>query len=83
MFQAVVTAAVTAVMAQVNSGGAGGGTEPQQQDRIQGHEKECSYKDFMTAKPKSFDGNGGVIALIRWSEKIESIFEICAYSEAN
>ncbi|XP_023751081.1 uncharacterized protein LOC111899460 [Lactuca sativa] len=37
----------------------------------------------MTAKPKYFDGNGGVIALTRWFEKIESIFQICACSEAN
>ena len=37
----------------------------------------------MNAKPKSFDENGGVISLTRWIEKIESVFEICACSEAN
>ena len=37
----------------------------------------------MNAKPKSFDGNRGVIALTRWIEKIKLVFEICACSKAN
>ncbi|XP_023768386.1 uncharacterized protein LOC111916968 [Lactuca sativa] len=82
MFQVAVIATVTASMAQVNAGGAGGGTDPQRQDGSQGKQKECSYKDFMTTKPKSFNGNGGVIALTRWLEKIECIYEICACSKA-
>ena len=36
----------------------------------------------MNAKPKSFDGNRGVIALTRWFEKIESVFEIYACRKA-
>ena len=36
----------------------------------------------MNAKPTSFDGTGGVISLSRWFEKIESIFEICAYAKS-
>ncbi|KAL7597560.1 hypothetical protein Lser_V15G22588 [Lactuca serriola] len=83
MFQAVVTTAMIATMAQVNAGGAGGRTDPQRQGESQGHQKECSYKYSMTAKPNSFDRNGGVIALNRWFEKIESIFKICVCSEAN
>ena len=86
MFQVAVTAAVAAAMSQMNpggSGGPGGGTQPQNQEGSQGHQKECSYKDFMNAKPKSFDDNGGVIALTRWLEKIKSIFEICACSESD
>ncbi|KAL7619184.1 hypothetical protein Lser_V15G04165 [Lactuca serriola] len=81
VFQAAVTAAVTAAMSQRNSGGSGGsggGTQTQNQDSNQGRRKEGSYKDFMNAKPTSFDGTGGVISLTQWFEKIESIFEICA-----
>ncbi|XP_023765409.1 uncharacterized protein LOC111913921 [Lactuca sativa] len=37
----------------------------------------------MNAKPTSFDGTRGVIALTQWFEKIESIFKICSCSEAN
>ena len=31
----------------------------------------CSYKDFSNYKPKNFYGNGGVVELTRWLEKIE------------
>ena len=86
VFQAAVTAAVAAAMSQLNtggSGGSGGGTQTQDQESNQGHRKEGSYKDFMNAKPTSFDGTGGVISLSRWFEKIESIFEICACAESD
>ena len=86
MFQAAVAAAVAAAMSHMipgGPGGLGGGPQPQNQEGSQGHQKECSYKDFMNAKPTSFDGTGGVISLTRWFEKIESIFEIYAYSESD
>ena len=85
MFQAAVNAVVAATLSQMNLsglGGQGGGPQPQNQEGSQGHRKECSYKDFMNAKPTFFDGTGCVIALTRWLEKIESIFEICACSES-
>ena len=44
---------------------------------------ECTYKDFTNAKPKTFNGSGGVVALLQWFEKTESVFEICACPEAN
>ncbi|GJW40230.1 putative reverse transcriptase domain-containing protein [Tanacetum coccineum] len=34
----------------------------------------CSYKTFMACNPKEYDGKGCVIALTRWIEKIESVF---------
>ena len=37
----------------------------------------------MKAKPTPFNGTRGVIALTRWFEKIESIFEICSCSETD
>ncbi|GJT28865.1 reverse transcriptase domain-containing protein [Tanacetum coccineum] len=35
----------------------------------------CSYKTFTTCNPKEFDGKGGAVALTRWIEKMESVFE--------
>ena len=83
VFQTAVAAAVVAALSHINPGGSGGAPQPQNQEGSQGHRKECSYKDFMNAKPISFDGTGGLIALTRWFEKIESIFEICACSESD
>ena len=63
VFQAVVTVIVIVVMTQIRAsdiGGLGNGTNSSNH----GHTRECSYKDFMTCGPKSFDGSGGVIALM-------------------
>ncbi|GJX72652.1 reverse transcriptase domain-containing protein [Tanacetum coccineum] len=38
--------------------------------------RECTYQDFMKCQPLSFKGTEGVVGLIRWSEKIESVFHI-------
>ncbi|GJR34623.1 hypothetical protein Tco_1210307 [Tanacetum coccineum] len=35
----------------------------------------CSYKTFTACNPKEFDGKGGAVALTRWIEKMESVFE--------
>ncbi|GKF21357.1 hypothetical protein Tco_0069995, partial [Tanacetum coccineum] len=32
----------------------------------------CSYKEFLACNPKEYDGKGGVVALTRWIEKMES-----------
>ena len=37
----------------------------------------------MNCKPKSFNGNGGVIALMRWFEKTDSVFAICLFPEGS
>ncbi|XP_071716448.1 uncharacterized protein [Rutidosis leptorrhynchoides] len=36
----------------------------------------CSYKNFMGYKPPTFDGTGGPIALTRWFEQTEAVFNI-------
>ncbi|GJX86053.1 putative reverse transcriptase domain-containing protein [Tanacetum coccineum] len=38
--------------------------------------RECTYQDFMKCQPLSFKGTEGVVCLIRWSEKIETVFHI-------
>ncbi|GJW50628.1 putative reverse transcriptase domain-containing protein [Tanacetum coccineum] len=38
--------------------------------------RECSYSEFLKCKPLDFKGTEGVIGLIRWFEKMESVFSI-------
>ncbi|GJU88046.1 reverse transcriptase domain-containing protein [Tanacetum coccineum] len=38
--------------------------------------RECTYQDFMKCQPLSFKGTEGVVGLIRWSEKMETVFHI-------
>ncbi|GKA75171.1 putative reverse transcriptase domain-containing protein [Tanacetum coccineum] len=38
--------------------------------------RECTYQDFMKCQPTSFKGTEGVVGLIRWSEKMETVFHI-------
>ncbi|GKB44033.1 putative reverse transcriptase domain-containing protein [Tanacetum coccineum] len=40
------------------------------------HARECTYQDFMKCQPLSFKGTEGVVGLIRWSEKMETVFHI-------
>ncbi|GJU47401.1 putative reverse transcriptase domain-containing protein [Tanacetum coccineum] len=38
--------------------------------------REWTYQDFMKCQPLSFKGTKGVVGLIRWSEKMETVFHI-------
>ncbi|GKA62050.1 reverse transcriptase domain-containing protein, partial [Tanacetum coccineum] len=38
--------------------------------------RECTYQDFMKCQPLSFKGTEGVVGLIKWSEKMETMFHI-------
>ncbi|GKD01469.1 reverse transcriptase domain-containing protein [Tanacetum coccineum] len=38
--------------------------------------RECTYQDFMKCQPLNFKGTKGVVGLIRWFEKIETVFHI-------
>ncbi|CAH1415260.1 unnamed protein product [Lactuca virosa] len=68
-FQAVVSAAVTAAMAQIQQGNNGGvngqGAGSSNNGTNHGPTRTCSYKDFTNAKPRTFNGTGGVITLKR------------------
>ncbi|GKC51658.1 reverse transcriptase domain-containing protein [Tanacetum coccineum] len=37
---------------------------------------ECTYQDFMKCQPLNFKGTEGVVGLIRWFEKMETVFHI-------
>ncbi|GJS43793.1 putative reverse transcriptase domain-containing protein [Tanacetum coccineum] len=41
--------------------------------------RECTYQDFMKCQPLNFKGTKGVVGLIRWFEKMETVFHINSY----
>ncbi|GJY19836.1 reverse transcriptase domain-containing protein [Tanacetum coccineum] len=43
--------------------------------------RECTYQDFMKCQPLNFKGTEGVVGLIRWFEKMETVFHISNYPE--
>ena len=86
MFQAAFTATVAAVVSAINApvpSGSGTCAPPSNHGESHGHPRECTYKDFTNAKPRSFNGTGGVMVLRQWIEKMESVFEICGCQEGN
>ncbi|GJU94821.1 hypothetical protein Tco_1319577 [Tanacetum coccineum] len=38
--------------------------------------RECTYQDFIKCQPLNFKGTKGVVGLIRWFEKMETVFHI-------
>lgn len=62
-----------------NSGIRAGGESSQGNN--QGAPRACMQKDFINCKPKTFDGNEGVVGITRWIEKTKSIFEISYCAE--
>ncbi|GKB99808.1 reverse transcriptase domain-containing protein [Tanacetum coccineum] len=38
--------------------------------------RECTYQDFMKCQPLNFKGTKGVVRLIRWFEKMETMYHI-------
>ncbi|GJZ53084.1 reverse transcriptase domain-containing protein [Tanacetum coccineum] len=64
--QNIIPQIVTQVTANVNNENGGNGN---------GGNDGCSYKTFTVCNPKEFDGKGGAVALTRWIEKMESVFE--------
>ncbi|GJU63794.1 hypothetical protein Tco_1245629 [Tanacetum coccineum] len=43
--------------------------------------RECTYQDFMKCQPLNFKGTEGVVGLIRWFEKMETLFHISNFPE--
>lgn len=83
MNSVAIAAALTHIHNGNNGGGNGNGTGSSNQGMNQGPTKSCTYKDFINAKPRTFSGSGGVIALKRWIKKVESVFEISGCLEEN
>ncbi|GJX66283.1 hypothetical protein Tco_0300626, partial [Tanacetum coccineum] len=64
--QNIIPLIVTQVTANVNNANGENGN---------GRNDRCSYKTFTTCNPKEFDGKGGAVALTRWIEKMELVFD--------
>nr|GEW60018.1 hypothetical protein [Tanacetum cinerariifolium] len=45
--------------------------------------RECSYSEFLKCKPLDFKGTEGVVELIRWFKKMESVFSISNCTASN
>ncbi|GKE97828.1 reverse transcriptase domain-containing protein, partial [Tanacetum coccineum] len=57
--------------------GNGGNGNPNENNRdVRPVARECTYQDFMKCQPLNFKGTEGVVRLIRWFEKMETIFRI-------
>ncbi|XP_052627224.1 uncharacterized protein LOC128133733 [Lactuca sativa] len=57
-----------------NTGNSGSGTTAIHQSNT----RHCSYKDFMSCKPRPFYGTEGAVGLSCWIEKTEAVFHISA-----
>nr|GEY06066.1 hypothetical protein [Tanacetum cinerariifolium] len=47
---------------------------------VNGNLVGLTYKEFLACNPKEYDGNGGVVVLTRWIEKIENVQDMSACS---
>ncbi|GKE24994.1 hypothetical protein Tco_1436506 [Tanacetum coccineum] len=45
--------------------------------------KRGNYKEFISCQPFYFNGTEGAVGLIRWFERIESVFSRSNYAEEN
>ncbi|GJT31146.1 putative reverse transcriptase domain-containing protein [Tanacetum coccineum] len=59
-----------------NGGGNGNGNHNENDGGARPIARECTYQDFMKCQPLNFKGTEGVVGLIRWFEKMETIFHI-------
>ncbi|GKG19046.1 hypothetical protein Tco_0376145, partial [Tanacetum coccineum] len=59
-----------------NGGGNGNRNHNENDKDVMPVVRECTYQDFMKCQPLNFKGSKGVIGLIRWFEKMETVFHI-------
>ncbi|GJT91942.1 hypothetical protein Tco_1080787 [Tanacetum coccineum] len=61
------------------NGGNGNGRNENPNEYVRGARpvaRECTYQDFMKCQPLNLKGTEGVVRLIRWFEKMETVFHI-------
>ncbi|GJX53005.1 putative reverse transcriptase domain-containing protein [Tanacetum coccineum] len=76
MFDQGVTAALVARDANISTNGDDNhvsGTGVRRTERVA---RECTYPDFMKCQPLNFKGTKGVIELIQWFKKMETVFKM-------
>ncbi|KAD6796311.1 hypothetical protein E3N88_07207 [Mikania micrantha] len=45
--------------------------------------KGCSFKSFLNCHPHKFKSTEGVVGMLRWVEKVESVFAMCECADEN
>nr|GEV09370.1 hypothetical protein [Tanacetum cinerariifolium] len=60
----------------VNGGNGGNGNPNENNSDARPVTRECTYQDFMKCQPLNFKGTEGIIRLIRWFKKMETMFHI-------
>ncbi|GKE66301.1 reverse transcriptase domain-containing protein [Tanacetum coccineum] len=74
--QNIIPQIVTQVTDNVNNANANGGNKNGRNGgNGNGGNNVCSYKAFLACNPRDYDRKGGVVALTRWIEKMESVIE--------
>ncbi|XP_071714882.1 uncharacterized protein [Rutidosis leptorrhynchoides] len=71
----MVTQRVAEAIANAEAGRAANAAN-ERRPEVANVQQRCNYKTFMGCKPRSFSGTEGPIGLMRWLEKLESIFQI-------
>ncbi|GKF00278.1 hypothetical protein Tco_0023628 [Tanacetum coccineum] len=62
--------------------GNGGNEKPNENNRdARLVARECTYQDFLKCQPLNFKGTEGVVRLIRWFKKMETVFHISNFPE--
>ena len=78
-----VTTQVAAAMAEYenhrNSGN--GGEASGTATRVETAASGCTYREFMKCQPQHFSGTEGAVGVVRWFEKLESVFRLCKCAE--
>nr|GEU72816.1 putative reverse transcriptase domain-containing protein [Tanacetum cinerariifolium] len=59
-----------------NGNGNGNGNPNVNTEGVVPVERECTYQDFMNCQPLNFKGTEGFVGLIRWFEKMGTVFHI-------
>nr|GEU31960.1 hypothetical protein [Tanacetum cinerariifolium] len=70
--QTIIPQIVTQENNNMNNANANGGNGRNGRNR---RNNGCSYKTFLACNPRDYDGNGGVVALTMWIEKMEYVIE--------
>ncbi|GJW53147.1 reverse transcriptase domain-containing protein [Tanacetum coccineum] len=78
-----VTAALAARYANRSRNGDDNHTSRTGVRRTERVARECTYLDFMKCQPLNFKGTEGVVDMIQWFEKMETVFSISNYSVEN
>ena len=74
---------VAAAMAEyeTNRNSGNGGEASGIANRVEPAARGCTYNEFSACKPQTFSGTEGAVGLVRWFEKLESVFRTSKCAE--